>query len=187
MFNLDNISVEELFQLEERQFNEYFRLSQVMKHKKKFKGIDAKVLGKLTFGEVSELKRIFRAPSSEGMIRAFNIVYKSKRAWVLSSDVVTFFYALNWIGESLNKLVVTENKLLATETDPWLEQAGVSKLQKFGELPAMINLAERFATRPDGIETWPYNLVLSILAYDNVSGQIQVEYNELKRQHNGRS
>lgn len=187
MYDLENITVRELFHLEEAEFNKYFRLSQLLLPKGSFKKNKSKNIRKLTFGEVSELKRIFQKPTSLGLTRAFSIMFNAKEMWVMSSDVVSFFYAMNHIGYELKKLIDTEIKLLSTDPDPLLEQAGIAKVKTFVELPAMINFGERFGKKPDDIETWPYNLVLSILAYDNFIHQVQKVYNELKQQQNGRS
>lgn len=184
MFNLTNISVSDFFQLNEDEVIKYLELQSLMKSKNVFTKRKAKELGYLTFGDVSQLKMDMAAPTFENLADSFKVVFGVKKNDYLKSDVVSFFYALNHIKESVKELIKKE-KALESEPDPELELAGVNKLNIFGEMATLINLGEKFSKAPTEIETWKYNLVFAILLYDKKKGEVKNKYDELKSEANG--
>lgn len=186
MFNLANISVKDFFQLEEQNVVKYVELQSIMKSKPMFLKNKAKELGSLPFGEVVSLKNYLSNPTYESLLESFKMVFGIKQNEYLNADVVSFFYALNHIRESVIKLIKSEAQL-NTEPDADLEMAGVRKLSVFGEMAVLINLGEKFGKAPTEIAKWKYGIVINTLKYYKVKGEVQKKYMELKsKKTNGR-
>ena len=84
MFNLDNISVKEFFQLKDDQlFEQYMRFTDetnsfYLKPKRIFAKKTATPLGELTFGEVANLKHNLSKPTYQNIYECFDMVFKVK-------------------------------------------------------------------------------------------------------------
>lgn len=180
IYDLENISVRKLYELGTFEFEKYMTLQKCMKSKNIFNNVEADKIGGLKFSEVSELKRIFISTTPEGLFRAFEIVFKCNLHTFMKSDVVSFFYAANWIGEEVNEIFEKE-KALASEPDFFMIEAGVKRLEIFEELPTLLSLAKRFGTTPQKVERWKYNLIFAILYYDKIFEDVQKNYNELTK------
>lgn len=179
MFNLTNISVKEFFQLNDQEVMSYVELQTIMKSKPIFLNRKAKDLGQLEFGQVAQLKRNISNPTFENLYESFKMVFGTKKMEYLSADIISYFYALNWIRENIIS-IINKEKALAPEPDPDLEMAGVKRLSIFGEMSILINLGQKFSKTPTEIERWKYNLVFAILMYDKVHGEIQKNYMKIK-------
>ena len=180
MFNLTHITLGSFFHLKEDQAAKYLQLQEVMKTDDVFLRRKAKPLGQLTFGEVSQIKRAFIKPSYENLLECFKIVFKVKESAYLKSDIIQYFYALNWIKAEV-LLLMEKEKMLVPDPDPDLEMAGVKKLSMFGEMSTLINLAQKFSTSPMVIETWNYNTVFTILLYQKLESEVSKAYNNIKK------
>lgn len=184
MHNLENIRVQDLYMLDEAKFNEYIDLQSVMNGKPVFSNKKATPLENLEFGQVSKLKRITAKPSFEGLMESFRIVFNTNSFQYRKARVVEYFYALNWIKNSVTKIIKRENKALTSEPDPELKMAGVEKLHKFGEFSTLIDLGKKYGKSPSEIERWKYSLVFSIVFYDKVSNEVEKNYHEIKNRKN---
>ena len=180
MFNLNHIKVKEFFHLKDEDASKYLELQSIMKSEDIFLNYKAKPLGQLTYGQVAQIKRTFKNPDYNSLLECFKLVFKVKEDKYLNSDIVNYFYALNWIKEQVMALVEKE-KMLVPDPDPDLEMAGVKKLSVFGEMSTLINLAQKFSTSPMVIETWTYNTVYTILLYQKIEGEVRKSYNQIKK------
>jgi len=179
--DLENITVKELFQLEEETFNKYLKLQELLKPLDNFCGYEAKALSHLEFGQVANLKEYFNEPTDAGILDAFKIVFGVKERQYFAADVVSYFYALNWIKIEVEKLVALEVKMLSGKPDPLMEMAGADRLQVFKELPILKRLGKEYGQPPQVIETWKYNFIFSLLLLDIVETDVQENYNQLKK------
>ena len=180
MFDLENITVKEFFQLEEKQAAKYLQLKAIMNPSQKFCKRKAVPLGQLSFGEVSELKRLIVEDTHHAVVGIFQTVFKLKEKEILNAEVVSFFYAANYINREVLSLIKKEYNALKQEQDPDLEMAGIKKLSIFGELSTLIGIAERYGNTPMEVEDWKYNMVFSLMLHDKVTKEIQKNYNEIK-------
>ena len=186
MFDLENISVQELYQLEdEKLFQKYMRFSNeednfYLKPKGIFAGREATPLGSLTYGEVATIKQNLAKPTFQSIYETFDLVFNIKKTTYLTQDVVSYLYALNWIKTEIKKIIEREKKTLGGDPDPLLEAAGVHRLVPFGELNTILAIAQKYGKSPEEVESWKYNLVFSMMVHDKVSGEVQTEYNKLK-------
>ena len=180
MFNLNHIKVKDFFHLKEDEAAKYLELQNIMKSEDIFLNYKAKPLGQLTFGEVSQIKRTFINPNYNSLLECFKLVFKVKEDKYLNSDIVNYFYALNWIKDQVMALVEKE-KMLIPDPDPDLEMAGVKKLSVFGEMSTLINLAQKFSTTPMEVEKWNYNVVFTTLLYQKLEGEVKRDYMNMKK------
>lgn len=183
MFDLENITVFQFFQLNEERAYKYVELQSIMNDKPEFLKSKAKSLGHLSYGQVAKLKRTISKPTFENLFEAFHIVFGVKMNQYLNADIVSYFYALNWIRKSVKNILQKEFKALQSDVDPYLEMAGVKRLAAFGEMSTLITLGRQFSKTPEEIENWKYNLVFSIMLYDKVYGEVNKSYNEIKKSH----
>ena len=175
MFNISHINVKDFFLLDENEAIKYVELQSIMLSKDVFLNYRAKPLSELTFGQVSEIKRNFINPDYKSLLNCFKIVFKVKEDDYRRSDIIPYFYALNWIKDQIMVLIEKE-KMLIPDPDPELEMAGVKKLTIFSEMSILINLAEKFSTTPMAIETWTYNLVFTIILYQKLLNEVRRDY-----------
>lgn len=194
IFDLDDITVAQFTQLDDQQTDGYMRLYEMMNEQSKKAGITsdlfqnhkAKELGTLTFGEVSNIKAGITNQSDESITEVFSIIYGVNPVKIMTAKVTDYFQAVIHVGNKLNKLIENERKVLANdEIDADLELAGAAKLSVFEDFGTLITLGEQFSCTPMDIESWKYNTVFSILAFNKIKGDIQKRYQELKSKPNG--
>lgn len=182
MYNLPNITVKELYELPGDEYKKYMALDKIMQiDGDRFLRAKAKPLGTLQYGHVIEMKHSLKNIDLDALAYIFKRVYGIKKTELMEADVVSYFLALKWILKEFTNLVEKEKKVLTPAYDIDLDFAGVKRLNGFGEMGTLINLARSFNTTPQVIEAWQYNLVFTILAYDKVKGEIQTEYSKLKQ------
>ncbi|SOC79835.1 hypothetical protein SAMN06296241_1372 [Salinimicrobium sediminis] len=186
MFNLDNITVKQFFHLKDENLaQQYLQFTLpgnpfYLKPRGVFAKKEATPLGQLTFGQVANIKHNLSKPSFENIFECFEFVFNVKLETYLRQDVISYFYALNWITSNLKQLVERESKSLGGDPDDLLDMAGVKRLAAFGELNTLKSIAQQFGKSPEEVENWKYNLVFSLMLHDKVSGEVQTAYNQLK-------
>lgn len=185
MFSLDNISVNQFFQLEEGKAKEYIQLQSMLNPKNSFQRKKLNTIRSLSFEEVGELKRCIINPTYHNLINAFKIVFKVKEIQIVTSDIISFFYALKWIQQEVKTVFEKEKQLIPTP-DADMENAGATRLAAFGEMSTLINLGKKFSIAPQEIAKWSYNIVYAILLYEKVENEVQKKYMKLKSNKNGR-
>lgn len=183
--DLDKIKVKQLFNLDESRFADYIRLQDILKPKPEFLEKEAVEITSLQFGQVNELKRIFTAPTFEGIFYSFEAVFGAKKEEVLEADVVSYFHSFNHIAESV-KGVMKKEKVLEIDDEQEkfiMKEAGAKRLQRFQEVPILVNFAERFSTTPENIETWKYSTVFTILLYDKILADVRKRSDEIRKNY----
>lgn len=183
MFDLDNITVEELYLLPPEKFKYYMDLENVMLiNDDIFIKRKARSLGSLSYGDVGSIKISLRDPSIDNIFEIFRIIYGIKEKDILGADVISYFYALKYVKKAIMDLLDSEKKALSSDPDPLLEMAGIKRLSILGEMTTLIRLGRSFGKSPEEIEEWKYNLVFAILVNDKISGEVEKEYRNLNKQ-----
>lgn len=179
-WNLKNITIAELYQLDEYDFLCYMELKKLMNSKPFFCKREPKKITSLKFGEVSKIKRVIQKPTLEGLQEVFSIVFGVKKMQYQNAKVTDYFYGLNHITKSILEIVKREQKALKAKEDADLDAAGVDKLSRFGELSTLIEVGKKFGKSPEEIEQWKYSLVFSIIFYGKVENEIKDNYSQIK-------
>lgn len=184
MFDLEIITVRQFFELDETKAERYLSLQNILNPLPKLGNKKATALGELSYGEVAQLKRNIAEPTVQNIFESFQMVFKIKWVEFITTDIVSFFYAINWIRTEIKELSKREAKALKSEKDPDLEMAGVKRLQPFGEFSTLIGLGEKFGKAPTEIENWKYNVVFTIMFHDKIYNEVAKNYQEIKSKQN---
>lgn len=179
-WNLEHITVKELYQLEEYDFLCYMELQKVMNSKPFFCKHKAIKITSLKFGEVARIKRVLQNPTFEGLQDVFKMVFGVKKTQYYNANVVDYFYGLDHIKNAIIEIVNREQKALKGKEDADLDAAGVDRLSRFGELSTLIEVGKKFGKSPEEIEQWKYSLVFSIIFYGKVENEIKDNYSQIK-------
>lgn len=191
MFDLENISVSEFFQLKDDELaKKYLRFTDpedtfYIQPSGTFRGYLGVKLSSLTYGQVAGIKQILDNPTEEIIFNAFSHIFGVKRGVYLNAKITEFMAALNYIKEEVISLVETENQLFESDPDPLMEEAGAQRLAMFGELNILKLIGMQFGKSPMEVENWSYNLVISLVVHNNTIIGIEKKYAELTSKKNG--
>lgn len=191
MFNLQNISVNDFFKMEDETLvKKYLRFTDnkdgfYIQPSGTFLGFKGVPLGSLTYGQVASIKNILAAPTEEVIFKAFSDIFRVKQSQYLSAKIVDFMGALNYIKEEVEHIINTEKELFESDPDPLMEEAGLARLTPFGELNILKSLGKQFGKSPQEVEGWNYNLVISLVVHENITADIEKKYLELNQKRNG--
>ncbi|MAX51603.1 MAG: hypothetical protein CMH22_06445 [Methylophaga sp.] len=180
IFNLNNISTLEFLRLDEAAALPYWQLQSILKPHPTFGKFKAARLGELQFGQVATLKQHLQKPDFDGLLEMFTLVFGVKRSQFLNAPVVDFLIALGWLRESVSNLIQKEYHALKSNPDPDMQAAGVERLSVFAEMNTLIAIAQQYGKSPQEIETWPYNMVFSLMLHNKILGEVQKNYSEIK-------
>jgi hypothetical protein len=165
--DIKNITIKEYFTLSNTLV--YDSVFEFLKPTNEFRGKRCNFKS-LSFDEVSVLKKIIGNPTIDNLRLIYKILYKE---WFDGGNVIEFMQSYKWILDKIKEVGERENKLLKSDTDYKLVQAGINNLNKFGILNTKINLAERFGVTPKEIGQWKYIDVLHIQSHGITTQQIQ--------------
>lgn len=164
---LKNITVREYLSLDYT-FN-YDTAFELIEPKNWFKGRFCR-WEKLTFDQMTLVKRIMINPAIEDFGLLYRITYKTD---FLQGSIIEFFQSKKWLDKKVIETLKMEEKLLSSVPDPKLIAAGIERLKKFGELNTKIDLAAQFGKTPTEIGEWKYTDVLLVKARNITMGEIQ--------------
>lgn len=191
MFDLDNISVAEFFQLKDDELaKKYLRFTTpedpfYIQPSGTFQNFKGAKLGSLTYGQVAGIKQILGNPTEEIIFNAFSHIFGVKKGIYLNARITEFMAALNYIKEEVISLVETEKQLFESDPDPLMEEAGAQRLAVFGELNILKLIGMQFGKSPMEVENWSYHLVISLVVHNNTIIGIEKKYAELTARKNG--
>jgi hypothetical protein len=149
--------------------------------KKHIHGVKNSII-ELTFGDVNTIKREVMRGTTEGLMNAFELVYKCTKKDMMKMNVVRFYRCMRFITNEVDRVVKLEQhhwKVAPTEYDGRLQEAGVKELEMFGDLPMIDNLAGGDILRYNDIEELNYLEVHYILWYRAKQTNIQNRFQKL--------
>ncbi len=174
---LKNISIKAFFALEEG-FEEYHNVLKYLNPKPVLKGNRAKKIQSFSYGEVRAIIGTVQSPNFESIIEMLCKVFNLKKRQVYRISVVDFYHAFNWIKQEI-KVILKKEQVLNSKPNGKLIQAGIKKLNVFGELNTLIALGKQFGKSPTEVQQWSYRLVFSILYHEKTVNEIDKNYNNL--------
>mgnify|MGYP000876995866 FL=1 len=136
----------------------------------------------LTFGDVNTIKREVMRGTTEGLMNAFELVYKCTKKDMMKMSVVLFYRCMKFITNEVDRVMRLEHhhwKVEPTEYDGRLQDAGVKELEMFGDLPMIDSLAGGNILRYNDIERLNYLEVHYILWYRATQANIQNRFQKL--------
>lgn len=181
---MELITAQQLFLLDRDRFDDYHNLLKHLVAKPIIGKRKINSLTELSFGEVALMKLVIQEPRFESIIKIFKVAFGLKKKQVLQLDVISFYHALNWLKEEVRMIYEREAKNLNAETDSKLKDAGIDRLNIFGEMNTLIALGQKFSKPPQEIENWNYNLVFTLTMHEKISREIQKRFQELNTKTN---
>ncbi|WP_454948113.1 hypothetical protein [Capnocytophaga leadbetteri] len=136
----------------------------------------------LTFGDVNTIKREVMRGTTEGLMNAFELVYKCTKKDMMKMNVVRFYRCMKFITNEVDRVMKLEHhhwKVEPTEYDGRLQDAGVKELEMFGDLPMIDSLAGGDILRYNDIEGLNYLEVHYVLWYRAIQTNIQNRFQKL--------
>jgi len=95
----------------------------------------------------------------------------------------TFFATMDYVSKDLLAILEKE-KMLVREPNFDLMEAGVDKLNKFGDILTVDSLARTYNTTWEEIGKWTYSKVFSILMLEKERAEIQEKYQKIIERKN---
>lgn len=149
--------------------------------KKHIHGVKNSII-ELTFGDVNTIKREVMRGTTEGLMNAFELVYKCTKKDMMKMNVVRFYRCMRFIINEVDSVMRLEQhhwKVEPTEYNGRLQEAGVKELEMFGDLPMIDSLAGGDILRYNDIEGLNYLEVHYILWYRAIQTNIQNRFQKL--------
>lgn len=93
------------------------------------------------------------------------------------SEAISFYL---WVVDELKSIRDLESEYLRSDPDIKLMQAGISKLDKFGLLNTLDNLAKGDITKYDMIRNTPYNVIFDKQFLEVTKSEIEKKLSKIK-------
>ena len=184
MYNIDNISIKEYFELTDS--SKYDIFIDTLTPINIFNGKTFDV-NKLTLDEVHVIVKILNSSTIDSLKNMYIELYKlgsyevSANKEFYSASVFDLFKTKKFINDYINNLIETENKILKGEPDEKLIRIGAAeKLQPVSYLLTKIRLAEQFGVTPDVVGKWKYSDAFSLMIANKKSNDVQRLYAQTK-------
>jgi hypothetical protein len=161
--------------------SDYMMLSGNLKPNNLFCGKQAN-LNILTYDEVKLVIKLLSKKELEwsDLDIIYEIVYKVDD--IDEGLIFDFFKSKAYIENESIKIAEKEINLLQSNNDnadKW-KRAGIERLAPFSDLSNKIRLAKDYGVLPSVIGKMKYNEVLTLLAYENISGNVVNEFEKIK-------
>lgn len=138
----------------------------------------AKQIPSLPYFQVQNIREAMMRGTFEDMAYIFKIVFNIKRKTLARMRIVHFFGLFNFVLRELEKISNIE-RVLASESEPELVQAGISELERFGQLNPLDAIGKAYSRHPKEVETWAWDYCFSLLYKQKVEADIQKKYTEI--------
>lgn len=117
----------------------------------------------------------------QGIQQLFEICFDVKEAVFWKAPITEFFAAKKFVIAEFERIIETENKLLATQsTDGHLWQmAGADKLKPYSDTLPLLQLGKLFGQYPFDLGRKPYGEIFSLLAQTKTQNEVETEYQKL--------
>lgn len=175
---MKNIRLYQFSVLSEEEAEHYASVLQFLKPVDMVGKHKAKSLMSLTYNDVLMLKKL---ATKDQYVQTFDIVFGIKERELYQVRVREFFSAFNWIRDQIKNLIEMEKRELGGDPDPEMTEAGINRLDSFGDMNAVIPLSTDYGVNPDVILGWRYSQVFMLLRHKKISGEIDRNYMEIMR------
>lgn len=149
--------------------------------KKKRYGVESS-LTELTFGEVNKIKRLVMKSDLESVFESIATAYHYPVEKVPELRISVFYGCLNFIAKEIKHIVKVENhryKVIPSKYDGIMEEAGIEKLEKFGEMVVVDQMADGKMWDYEKVEALPYMTVHAKIWLETEKTNINIRKEEL--------
>lgn len=114
----------------------------------------------------------------------FNICYDVTEKAFWRAGVTEYFSARKFILKELERIVLVENKILASQsTDSHLwKLAGAEKLNPYNDTLPLVQLGKLLGQYPFDLGRKPYSEIFSLLAQTKLQNEVEADYRKLSVQ-----
>lgn len=138
----------------------------------------AKKLFEMEFAEVENIKRWLSNPTGQNISKAMQLVFDCPEDLLEDYKIITFFKALNHVNSQVEHIENMEREHLHSKPSLEMKEAGIERLNVFGALNTLDQLARDYHTTPMEVEKWSYGFVFAILRKRKIEAEVQKEYEE---------
>lgn len=175
---IENITVAEFLQLPEDDLVQQFFLLRNIRPKAKYLDKEVPAVKNLAFKDVVMLKRLRQKDQITSMVQGvFDITDED----IVKMEILTFFPLLNHILMGLDEIQKMEEMNLMSETEGELLAAGVDRMERYGELALIDQLAGGDFLKWGEVECEPYIKVFTKLCMEKDRSDIQKNYADIMR------
>lgn len=121
--------------------------------------------------------------SWDGIKQLFEICFDVTEKTFWNAPVTDYFAAKKFMLAEFERIIITENKLLATQTtDAHLWQmAGADRLKPYSDTLPLLQLGKLFGQYPFSLGRKPYSEIFNLLAQIKTQNEVESEYQKLSR------
>ena len=117
----------------------------------------------------------------DAFVSIMETMFSVEKSDVMNADIIDLFAAFNRVSFLLNELIEREDNTLPVAPDPKMVEAGLDRLEKFGELNRIDSLAGGDLTKWKDVEQMPYQEVYAKMYMDAEHARIQKAYIEITK------
>ncbi len=120
----------------------------------------------------------------QGVYQLFSICYDIPEKAFWRAGIVEYFSARKFILKELERIAITENKVLASQsTDGYLwKMAGAEKLNPYNDTLPLVQLGKMLGQYPFELGRKPYGEIFSLLAQTKLQNEVEADYRKLASQ-----
>ncbi|MXN91285.1 hypothetical protein GR160_08590 [Flavobacterium sp. Sd200] len=129
------------------------------------------------------IRQLQKVNSWQGIQQLFVICYGITEKDFWKARVVEYFAARRFMIAEFERIIATENKLLATQnTNSHLwEMAGADRLKNYSDTLPLLQLGRLFGQYPFDLGRKPYSEIFNLLVQTKTQNEVEAEYAKLGR------
>ena len=181
---LENITVLQFFSLPMDELLQQYNLLKMLRQSDTLKDKKADSILMQPYSMIVKLKKYYSNLTPEAMVAMVKMVFGIKNEVQMQFKIVEYFPAVNFIVNGLDKIIELEVKRLTSQPKEELIMAGVEKMQVYGDLNTIDQLAGGDMLKWNEIEKMPWQYVFTKLCMEKDRADIQESYSEIIRLKN---
>jgi len=138
---LENITVLQFFSLPMDELLQQYNLLKMLKQSDTLKDKKADSILMQPYSMIVKLKKYYSNLTPEAMVTMVKMVFGIENEVQMQFKIVEYFPAVNFIVNGLDKIIELEVKRLTSQPKEELLMAGVEKMQVYGDLNTIDQLA----------------------------------------------
>lgn len=174
-----NVKMKHLHKIPEDHRNDYAKVLRLLKPSEQLGRRKARNIYLMQYGEVESMRGSIHTP--EGALMAVSMVFDCPEKYLMDYRLLQFYPALNHVAKVLSYLDTLEENNLSKKPKKDMLDAGIHRLNHFGNLNTTDRLGKEFGMCPEEIEKWSYNLVYHLMWKRKVESDIDDDYAEITR------
>jgi hypothetical protein len=177
---IENIKLRKLWELPEKKQTSYLNVLQCLKARSKLGKYKLHEFETLPYADVVLIEKYYESGTYDDCLKAMGLATKKDPLLIDHFGVVEFSHAWNYIGDQL-EYINSRKKMLIKQPKQIMLDAGIEKLNMFGELNVLTAIAKDFSTTPFEVEQWPWGFVFTLQLKNKIESDIQDDLDVLMK------